>query len=67
VLLDLRDPSGDAEQGVRLANFFVKEGTLATLEGQSFPARPSPPMRQDSSRTRRWRCWSIAEPMARRS
>ena len=37
VLLDLRDSSGDAEQGVRLANFFVKEGTLATLEGQKFP------------------------------
>ena len=38
VLLDLRDSSGgDAEQGLRLANFFVKEGTLATLEGQKFP------------------------------
>jgi carboxyl-terminal processing protease len=34
VLLDLRDSSGgDAEQGLRLANFFMKEGTLATLEG----------------------------------
>ena len=37
VLLDLRDSSGDPEQGLRLANFFVKEGTLATLEGQKFP------------------------------
>jgi carboxyl-terminal processing protease len=38
VLLDLRDSSGgDVEQGLRLANFFVKEGTLATLEGQKFP------------------------------
>jgi carboxyl-terminal processing protease len=37
VLLDLRDSSGDAEQGLRLANFFIKEGTLATLEGQKFP------------------------------
>jgi carboxyl-terminal processing protease len=38
VLLDLRDSSGgDARQGLRLANFFVKQGTLATLEGQRFP------------------------------
>ena len=38
VLLDLRDSSGDdAQQGVRLANFFLKQGTLATLEGQKFP------------------------------
>ena len=38
VLLDLRDDSeGDAEQGLRLANLFVKQGTLATLEGQKFP------------------------------
>jgi len=37
VLLDLRDSSGgDAEQGLRLANFFVKDGTLAALEGQKF-------------------------------
>jgi carboxyl-terminal processing protease len=37
VLLDLRDSSGDdAQQGARLANFFVKQGTLATLEGQKF-------------------------------
>jgi carboxyl-terminal processing protease len=38
VLLDLRDSMGDdAQQGLRLANFFVKQGTLATLEGQRFP------------------------------
>ena len=40
VLLDLRDSSGDdAQQGLRLANFFLKQGTLATLEGQKFPAQ----------------------------
>jgi carboxyl-terminal processing protease len=49
VLLDLRDSSGDdPQQGLRLANFFVKQGTLATLEGQKFPARPSPPTRPSS-------------------
>jgi carboxyl-terminal processing protease len=38
VLLDLRDSTGDdAQQGLRLANLFVKQGTLATLEGQKFP------------------------------
>jgi carboxyl-terminal processing protease len=38
ILLDLRDDSdGDAEQGIRLANFFVGQGTLAVLEGQKFP------------------------------
>ncbi|MGA3370193.1 MAG: S41 family peptidase [Terracidiphilus sp.] len=38
ILLDLRDSSGgDEEQGLRLANFFLKQGTLATLEGQRFP------------------------------
>jgi carboxyl-terminal processing protease len=40
VLLDLRNSSGDdAQQGIRLANFFLKQGTLATLEGQKFPAQ----------------------------
>jgi carboxyl-terminal processing protease len=40
VLLDLRDASGDdAEQGIRLANFFLKQGTIATLEGQKFPTQ----------------------------
>ena len=36
ILLDLRDCSGDATQGLRLANFFIKQGTLATLQGQQF-------------------------------
>ncbi len=35
VLLDLRDVStGDMAEAVRLANFFLKTGTIATLEGQ---------------------------------
>lgn len=38
ILLDLRDDSeGSSEQGLRLANFFISQGTLATLEGQKFP------------------------------
>jgi carboxyl-terminal processing protease len=38
ILLDLRDSSGgEAVQGLRLANFFLKQGTLAVLEGQKFP------------------------------
>lgn len=38
ILLDLRDDSeGDSQQGIRLANFFINQGTLATLEGQRFP------------------------------
>jgi carboxyl-terminal processing protease len=38
ILLDLRDASGgDPEEGLRLANFFINTGTLATLEGQKFP------------------------------
>jgi carboxyl-terminal processing protease len=38
VLLDLRNSSGgDPQDGLRLANFFLKQGTLATLEGQKFP------------------------------
>lgn len=37
ILLDLRDCSaGDPTEGIRLANFFVNQGTLATLEGQKF-------------------------------
>lgn len=36
ILLDLRDTTGDVSLGVRLANFFIKEGTLATLQGQQF-------------------------------
>ena len=35
VLLDLRDvATGDDADALRLANFFIKTGTLATLEGQ---------------------------------
>jgi carboxyl-terminal processing protease len=38
ILLDLRDDSeGDADQGIRVANFFINQGTLAVLEGQKFP------------------------------
>ncbi len=40
VVLDLRDCSeGDATEGLRLANFFVNQGTLATLEGQKYPTQ----------------------------
>ena len=36
ILLDLRDvASGDMGQAVRLANFFLNSGTIATLEGQT--------------------------------
>jgi carboxyl-terminal processing protease len=38
VLLDLRDvAAGDPAEAVRLANFFLKSGTIATLEGQKYP------------------------------
>ena len=38
ILLDLRDTAaGTDTDGLRLANFFIKTGTLATLEGQKFP------------------------------
>lgn len=37
ILLDLRDVSGgDMDSAVRLANAFLKTGTIATLEGQKF-------------------------------
>ena len=36
ILLDLRDCSGDVHEGLRLANLFIKQGTLATLQGQQF-------------------------------
>jgi carboxyl-terminal processing protease len=40
VLLDLRDCSdGEAAQGLRLANFFINQGTLATLQGQKVPVQ----------------------------
>ena len=38
IVLDLRDDAeGDPQAGLRLANFFLKQGTMATLEGQKFP------------------------------
>ena len=38
VLLDLRDAAaGDMTEAVRLANFLLKSGTIAMLEGQKFP------------------------------
>jgi carboxyl-terminal processing protease len=38
VLLDLRDASaGDMAEAMRLANFLLSSGTIATLEGQKFP------------------------------
>ena len=40
ILLDLRDSTGDdSQQGVRLANFFLKQGTIATLQGQKYPTQ----------------------------
>lgn len=40
VLLDLRDVAvGDEAQGVRLANFFLQSGTIASLSGQKFPSQ----------------------------
>lgn len=38
ILLDLRDVAdGDMPSAVRVANAFLKSGTIATLEGQKFP------------------------------
>lgn len=38
VILDLRDVSlGDMQEGVRMANLFLKSGTIGTLQGQKFP------------------------------
>ena len=38
ILLDLRDTTGDdPKQGLRLANFFIKQGQLASLQGQKVP------------------------------
>jgi carboxyl-terminal processing protease len=40
ILLDLRDvSSNDEAQGIRLANLFLKQGTIATLSGQKVPAQ----------------------------
>jgi len=47
ILLDLRDTTGDDfHQGLRLANLFIRQGTLASIEGQkvatqTFPADPA--------------------------
>ena len=35
-MLDLRDCPGDVHKGLRLANLFIKQGTLATFQGQQF-------------------------------
>jgi carboxyl-terminal processing protease len=38
ILLDLRDVSGgDPDEGMRLANLFINQGSLGALEGQKFP------------------------------
>ncbi len=38
ILLDLRNVSaGDMEQAVRMANFFIASGTIASLKGQKYP------------------------------
>jgi len=43
VLLDLRDVAGgEMPEAVRLANFFLKTGTIATLEGQKYPKQTFP-------------------------
>lgn len=40
ILLDLRDVAGtDEDLGIRLANLFLKQGTIATLSGQKFPTQ----------------------------
>lgn len=43
ILLDLRDTTGDdPRQGLRLANFFIKSGNLASLQGQKYPLQVFP-------------------------
>lgn len=38
IILDLRDSAGgEMNQALRLANFFIEQGALATLEGQKVP------------------------------
>lgn len=40
ICLDLRDVAeGDEMQGVRLANYFLQSGTIATLSGQKYPTQ----------------------------
>jgi len=49
IILDLRDSTGsDEQQGIRLANFFLAQGTIATLEGQKYPKQSylADPMKQ---------------------
>jgi carboxyl-terminal processing protease len=58
ILLDLRDTSGsDPQQGLRLANFFIKQGTLATLEGQKFPQQTFTADPAQCLTMRPWPCW----------
>jgi len=43
IVLDLRDVSGgDPDEGLRLANLFINQGTLAALEGQKYPKQTFP-------------------------
>jgi carboxyl-terminal processing protease len=45
ILLDLRDvAAGDMAEATRLANFFLKSGTIASLEGQKLRSRPLRPI-----------------------
>jgi carboxyl-terminal processing protease len=38
ILLDLRDTAGsDSQEGIRLANLFINQGTLGMVEGQKYP------------------------------
>ncbi len=40
IVLDLRNCFGrDPQEGIRLANFFIKQGTLAKLVGQKYPTQ----------------------------
>jgi len=58
VLLDLRDSSGDdPQEGMRLANFFVKTGRWRRWKGRRFRYKRLQPTRPSSLRTRRCRCW----------
>ena len=50
---------GDMAEATRLANLLLKNGTIATLEGQKFPEAGvyGRPMRRRSRRRLRWWCW----------
>ncbi len=58
ILLDLRDVSaGDMAEAVRLTNFFVNTGTIATLEGQKYPKQIfSANPRKSINTTAPWLC-----------